>query len=237
MDEAASQQRTSVRRPCALSEVGAPAKRAGSVLEVMTVLRWMMAAALAAATLTGSASASMAQSSSGPTTSAAPVAGAPPAAAAAVSPSYLLGPGDHIRLTVFGEPDLSGEFQIGPSGSVALPLIGDVKAAGVTTADFQSALTSAYMKGLLVNPKVSVELLTFRPFFILGEVSKPGSYPYTSDLTVFNAVATAGGFTYRANQKWVYIRHANEEKETKTPLTSATPLAPGDTAIIKQRYF
>lgn len=198
------------------------------------MLRWMMAAALAAATLTGPAGAAMAQPPSGASTAAGV---ATPAPAASVSPSYLLGPGDHIRLTVFGEPDLSGEFQIGPSGSVALPLIGDVKAAGVTTADFQGSLTSAYMKGLLVNPKVSVELLTFRPFFILGEVSKPGSYPYTSDLTVFNAVATAGGFTYRANQKWVYIRHANDDKEAKTPLTSATPLAPGDTAIIKQRYF
>ena len=161
---------------------------------------------------------------------------APPAAAVS-SPSYLLGSGDHVRVTVFGEPDLSGEFQIGPAGTVSLPLVGEIHAEGLTTSTLQDTLTAAYKKGLLVNPRVSVELLTFRPFFILGEVQKPGSYPYTSDLTVFNAVATAGGFTYRANQKWVYVRHANEDKETKIPLTSSTPLAPGDTAVIKQRYF
>ena len=165
----------------------------------------------------------------------------PPGAAgersAAEIPAYRLGPGDKIRMITFDEASLTGEFDVSGSGTVALPLIGEVKAAGLTTTEFAAAVETALKDGYLKNPQVSVEILNYRPFYILGEVSKPGEYPYTNGLTVLNAVATANGFTYRADMKHVYIRRANDTIEHKYDLTSNTAVAPGDTIRIGERYF
>jgi len=156
---------------------------------------------------------------------------------ARVIADYRMGSGDKIRVITFGEEALTGEFQVGGSGNVSLPLIGEVKAAGLTVPEFQKAVESALREGYLKEPRVSVEVLNYRPFYILGEVTKPGEYPYTNGLTVLNAVATANGFTYRANKGRVFIKRANGDKEEAYPLTSTTPVAPGDTIRIGERFF
>jgi polysaccharide export outer membrane protein len=156
---------------------------------------------------------------------------------ARVIAEYRLGSGDKIRVITFGEESLTGEFQVGGSGKVSMPLIGEVDAQGLSVAQFQKAVETRLKDGYLREPKVSVEVLNYRPFYILGEVKKPGEYPYTNGLTVMNAVATAEGFTYRANNKKVFIKRANSEREAEYPLSSATPVAPGDTIRITERFF
>lgn len=153
------------------------------------------------------------------------------------SMDYLLGPADKVRVTVYGEPSLSGEFFVTGSGLMSLPLIGEIKAGGMTVGQFQLAVQKALSDGYLKDPRVSAEVLTFRPFYILGEVEKPGTYPYTSGLTVLNAVATAGGFTYRADKKNVWIKHMGETTENKSELTPSIIVAPGDTIRIGERFF
>jgi protein involved in polysaccharide export with SLBB domain len=168
----------------------------------------------------------------------APIGPAPMAAPApAQSMDYLLGPADKVRMTVYGEPSLSGEFFVSGSGLMSLPLIGDIKAGGMTVGQFQQAVQKALSDGYLKDPRVNAEVLTFRPFYILGEVEKPGTYPYTSGLTVLNAVATAGGFTYRADKRTVWIKHNGETSEVKGELTPSIVVAPGDTIRIGERFF
>ena len=149
---------------------------------------------------------------------------------------YRLGPGDQLRITVFNEAELTGNYIVGSQGSISYPLVGEVHAAGLTLAEFSSQLQTA-LGAYIRNPNVSAEVVNYRPFFILGEVQRPGTYPYSASLTVLNAVATAGGFTYRANQNRVFIRHANEQEERAYPLTIATPVLPGDTVRIAERLF
>src|SRR5262249_53756901 len=167
-------------------------------------------------------------SETAPEATAAPTSGA--------SPDYKLGPADQLRVTVFNEPGLTGQFVIGSQGTVAYPLVGDIRAAGLTVAEFTEALRTA-LSQYVRSPSVSVEVANYRPFFILGEVTRPGTYPYSIELTVLNAVATAGGFTYRANQRRVFIRHASESGERSYPLTPSTPVMPGDTVRIGERIF
>lgn len=150
---------------------------------------------------------------------------------------YRLGAGDRVRVTVFGEPSLTGEFQVSSAGKISMPLVGDLPAAELTVSEFQRTVEEALKGGYLLEPRVSAEVLTYRPFFVLGEVSSPGTYPYTAGLTVLNAVATAGGFTYRANTGRVYIRRANASTEEVFQLTSETRVAPGDTIRIGERLF
>lgn len=150
---------------------------------------------------------------------------------------YRLGAGDRVRVTVFREPSLTGEFQVSSAGMISMPLIGDLRAADLTVADFRRSVELALRGTYLLQPRVSAEVLTYRPFFILGEVGAPGTYPYTADLTVLNAVATAGGFTYRAATDRVYIRRANASVEEVFGLTTRTSVAPGDTIRIGERRF
>lgn len=149
---------------------------------------------------------------------------------------YRLGPGDQLRITVFGEAELTGAFLVGSRGTIAYPLVGEVRASGLTLPEFTDTLQQA-LQTYIRQPNVSVEVANYRPFFILGEVQRPGTYDYSANLTVLNAVATAGGFTYRANRRRVFIRHANETEEHSYPLTIATPVLPGDTIRIGERLF
>ena len=112
-----------------------------------------------------------------------------------------------------------------------------MKAQGLTIPEIQSSIESALKEGYLRDPRVSVEVLNYRPFYILGEVETPGEYPYTNGLSVLNAVATAGGFTYRANNKRVFIKRSDTDDEREYPLTPLTPVAPGDTIRITERFF
>ena len=150
---------------------------------------------------------------------------------------YRLGTGDQIRLIVFGEESLSGEFVVDGSGHVSLPLIGEVLARGKTIREFQRSTEAALREGYLNDPRVSAEVLNFRPFYILGEVNNSGEYAYSDGLTVLNAIATAGGFTYRANTRYIFIKRADAVNEVQYPLTATTPVQPGDTIRIAERFF
>lgn len=154
----------------------------------------------------------------------------------AIPSEYRLGPGDQLRITVFNEQDLTGTYLVGSQGTISYPLISDVQAAGLTVTEFTESLQTA-LRVYLRSPDVSVEVANYRPFYILGEVQRPGTYPYSAGLTMLNAVATAGGFTYRANRNRVFVRHANETVEHAYPLTIALPVLPGDTIRIGERLF
>jgi protein involved in polysaccharide export with SLBB domain len=145
--------------------------------------------------------------------------------------------GEKIRVTVFGENSLSGEYQIDPSGFVSLPLAGAVKAAGLTQNELARELEASLRSGYLKDPKVTVSILEFRPFYILGEVEKPGSYPYSSGLNVMSAIATAGGTTYRASQSRVLIQRAGDSEMRAYDASQPIPILPGDIIQVPRRYF
>ena len=154
------------------------------------------------------------------------------------SDGYTLGNGDRLRVTVFGEPELTGEYQVDGTGFVSVPLVGEIQATGSTVRAFQQELEAQLIeKQLLVSPRVSAEVINFRPYYILGEVESPGEYPYTDALTVMNAIATAQGFKYRANRRSVWIRGANESEERKVRLSPSLRVQPGDTIRIGERIL
>ena len=150
---------------------------------------------------------------------------------------YKLGPGDQLHVVVFGQSGLSGQFVVSVQGTIAYPLIGDIQASGLTVNAFSQALVARLREGYVREPNVSVEITTYRPFYILGEVRNPGTYPFSPGLTVVRAVATAGGFTDRANTRRVFVQHSDETAERQYLLTTGTPVEPGDTVRIPERLF
>lgn len=150
---------------------------------------------------------------------------------------YLLGPGDRIRITIFGEERFSGEFQVGPTGVIAYPLVGEVPAGGMTLGAFVASFSDILRDGYVRDPRVSAEITGYRPIYLMGEVNAPGSYPYTPGMTVITAVATAGGFSQRAARRRVLIKHAHEAAERAYDLTTTTPVMPGDVVRILERRF
>jgi protein involved in polysaccharide export with SLBB domain len=173
-----------------------------------------------------------------------PVGAVTPGASEAEAPmvrrpvgEYRLGSGDRLRVTVFNEDDLSGEYQVTGSGSISMPLIGDIPAKGRTLSDLEDAVEAALRNGYLRSPQVSAEVLNFRPYYILGEVKNPAEYPYQEGLTVMNAIATAGGFSYRANKNVVVIKTADGNQEQRIELRPDTPVLPGDTIRVLERFF
>lgn len=154
-----------------------------------------------------------------------------------VTEAYKLGTGDRLRITVFGEEDLTGEFDIDGTGVVAFPLIGNTLAAGVDVRALEKRIEDKLSDGYLMNPRVSIEVMNFRPFFILGEVNEPGSYPYVNGLTVINAVALAGGFTHRARTDTVIITRGKGEKKEEIEAGEDALVLPGDSIRVKERFF
>ncbi|MET0374487.1 MAG: polysaccharide biosynthesis/export family protein [Rhizorhabdus sp.] len=151
--------------------------------------------------------------------------------------AYRLGAGDELKVTVYGEESLTGEFAVSGQGSVAFPLLGELQAAGKTVREFEQHLTAGLANGFINNPSVSVEVANYRPYYILGEVARPGEFAFVDGLTVFSAVARAGGFTYRANQSRIHIRHKEGGEEMTYRLDGDTPVQPGDTIRVSERYF
>ncbi len=146
--------------------------------------------------------------------------------------------GDDLKVIVFGEDALSGIYTISPAGTVAMPLIGAIPAAGRTRSDLEHALTRAYASGKFIQePKITVSVVTYRPIYVFGEVSTPGKYAYISGLDVLTAVATAGGFTYRASKTSALIRHAGDEVWQEYSLATPLLVEPGDLIRIPERYF
>lgn len=157
--------------------------------------------------------------------------------AAGSGTAYQLGAGDKVKVNVFGEPDLSGEFLVGDNGRIDLPLIGAVQARGQTVTQFQNAVVARYSGGYLKDPKVSVSVLNYRPFFIQGEVGKGGEYPYKAGLTIQNAVAIAGGYTYRANTSKAFVRRAGQDQEVEVQTNQRVAINPGDIIRVPERFF
>jgi len=155
--------------------------------------------------------------------------------AAAGSPQ--LQPGEKIRVTVYGEASLSGDYQIDPSGFVSLPLAGTIKAAGLSQQQLEQDLATKFRSGYLKDPKITVSITEFKPFYIVGEVDKPGAYPYTGGLTVLSAIAIAGGTTYRANLSSVLIQHPGETSMREYDTSAPIPILPGDIIQIPRRYI
>lgn len=155
------------------------------------------------------------------------------------SPSgpYLLGPNDKVRVKVYGEPDITGEYEVDSNGSVSVPLAGRVQAAGKTTKQLEGAIRAALAKGIVRDPRVNVDVATYRPYYILGEVKNSGEYPYKVGITIMDAVAAAGGFTYRANEHKVYLRRAGVGREEEYTLNAPVLVYPGDNIRIPERYF
>lgn len=151
--------------------------------------------------------------------------------------AYRLGSGDEIRVTVFGHKDLSGDFAVDGSGNVAFPLVGNIKAGGLVVRDFEQNLIRALKPDYLKNPRVSAEVLNYRPFYIIGEVKKPGSYPFVNGMSVVNAVALAGGYTYRARENRLLIIRAADTTRTKQPANHDTAVLPGDVIEVPERFF
>ena len=170
-------------------------------------------------------------------TPAAPVTQSAPSQDGLNVSEYRLGPADRLRITVFGHDDLSGEFSVASTGTISFPLIGDIQAAGLTVTEFQKQTEDRLSNGYLKTPRVTAEVMTFRPFYILGEVRKPGEYQYTNRLTVLNAIATAEGFTHRANKRQIAIRGWNDTEERRVELTPNTFIQPGDTIRVLERLF
>ena len=164
-------------------------------------------------------------------------ASAQTAPSASSADNYILGPNDRIRLKVYGESDITGEYEINNTGQVSIPLAGHIKAAGSTTRQLEKAIASALAKGIVRDPRVNVEVAQYRPYYILGEVKKSGEYPYRVGLTVLDAVASAGGFTYRANENKVLLRRSGAGAEETYPLDAPVPVYPGDNIRIPERYF
>ena len=153
-------------------------------------------------------------------------------------PDYRLGANDRVRIIVFGQPTLTGEYTLDGNGVLAFPLIGNINADGQTTGQLQQAIASRLDPDFLRNPSVSAEVITRRPFYVIGEVKQPGNFPYVTDMTVLQAVAVAGGYTYRARKNSLYLKRLDADgRMVRVAATPATKIRPGDTVEIKERLF
>jgi polysaccharide export outer membrane protein len=152
--------------------------------------------------------------------------------------AYRLGPGDQVRIIVVGEENLTGEFRVNDSGSIALPLVGAVHAAGLTSAALEAAVAAALRRDRQVsNPSVATEVIAYRPVYALGEVNKPGQYPYQPGMTVVTAVAVAGGFTYRAVEGYAAIVRTVDGTAVEGKASRQSFVQPGDVITVFERMF
>jgi polysaccharide export outer membrane protein len=151
---------------------------------------------------------------------------------------YKLGAGDQVRIITFSDEQLTGEFRVADSGTIALPLLGSVKAAGLTPVQLEGEVASALrQRNLYKDPSVAVEVIAYRPVFILGEVNRPGQYPYQPGMTVVTAVAIAGGFTYRAVEDDASIVRTVDGKAVEGLAGRETYVRPGDVITVFERTF
>lgn len=151
---------------------------------------------------------------------------------------YRLGTGDEVRVTVFGLDAANNSYVVGDTGTIAVPLLPPVPAAGKTVDELQAALAEAIRgRDLLRTPSVSVQIQKYRPFYILGEVQRPGQYPFVPGMSVLAAVSTAGGYTFRANTKGVVVSRASGSGVSKGRATPETLVQPGDTITVLESWF
>jgi polysaccharide export outer membrane protein len=157
--------------------------------------------------------------------------------AASVTEEYRVGSGDLLKVTVFNQEELSGEFTINGAGQIALPLVGDVNTKKLTVKQVEKAITDKLRPDYLLNPIVSVQMLNYRPYYILGEVQSQKSYHYVDGMTYINAVVIAGGYTYRAKEDHVMVIRMNDHQKKELRLNMDEKVLPGDVIRIEERFF
>ena len=150
---------------------------------------------------------------------------------------YRLSGGDRLRIIVFGQDALSNSYSVDGAGRIAMPLIGVIDARGRTTHDLARSIEGRLRQGFLREPKVSVEVEQYRPFFVLGEVNASGQFPFVNQMTVQTAVAIAGGYSPRANRNYAELTRVINGEIVTVAVPINTPMKPGDTIIIKERFF
>lgn len=150
---------------------------------------------------------------------------------------YKVGSGDLLKITIFNQEELSGEYLINGAGQIALPLIGDINAKDITVKQVEQGIANKLKPDYLLNPRVNVQVLNYRPFYILGEVKQPQSYPYVDGMTYLNAVAIAGGFTYRAKEDHVMVVRMKDPKKVEIRLNMDEKVMPGDVIHVEERFF
>lgn len=166
------------------------------------------------------------------------IAAAVPSVDGVIDPAYTLGIDDEVHMIVYGEPELSGDYIVGSTGTISVPLIGEVAVNKLTLRQAEHIIATRLADGYLIEPSVSLQIAKRRPFYIMGEVRSPGSYSYVSNMTVMNAVAMAGGFTYRARQGSVEIlKPENDGKDVDKEASVDARVAPGDIILVKERFF
>jgi len=151
--------------------------------------------------------------------------------------AYRLDAGDRLRIVIYGQEGLTNTYAIDAGGSITMPLIGAVRARGLTPAGLASEITGKLRNGYIREPSVAVEIEAYRPFFILGEVAAPGQYPYVPNMSVESAVAIAGGFSPRAKRDRVTLTHTDGGGSIRTIVPLGTPISPGDTVLVGERWF
>lgn len=161
-----------------------------------------------------------------------------PTTAVNLTEGYRLEPGNRVRVVVFNESNLSGDFTVDPVGNIALPLIGNVPASGLTAKALAARIADTLKRdAYLQDPNVSVEVQTFRPFYVLGEVRQPGEFPYTTGMTVLSAIARSGGYDYRARQGEVVLVRLVDGEQKEYRASERTPILPGDIVKVLERRF
>jgi len=161
----------------------------------------------------------------------------PVAAPARYDAVYHLDAGDKLRVVVYGQEGLTNTYAIDAGGSITMPLIGSVQARGRTTTGLASEISVKLRNGFIREPSVAVEIESYRPFFILGEVAAPGQYPYVPNMTVESAVAIAGGFSPRARRDRVTVTHSDASGTGRFVVPPGTSISPGDTVLVGERWF
>lgn len=151
--------------------------------------------------------------------------------------SYRLGTGDQLEIRVFNQDDLTGKYTINGAGNISMPLIGTVKAKNSTLKELETRLEGKLRPDYLLNPRVSIQVLNYRPYYIIGEIKSPASYPYVSGMTYLNAVAIASGFTYRAKRGHVLVIRANDPKQEEVEMKMDQQVMPGDIIKVEERLF
>jgi polysaccharide export outer membrane protein len=151
--------------------------------------------------------------------------------------AYRLDAGDRLRIVIYGQEGLTNTYAIDAGGSITMPLIGAVRARGLTPAGLASEITAKLRNGYIREPSVAVEIEAYRPFFILGEVAAPGQYPYVPNMSVESAVAIAGGFSPRAKRDRVTLTHSDASGALRAVVPLGTPISPGDTVLVGERWF
>jgi polysaccharide export outer membrane protein len=160
-----------------------------------------------------------------------------PDAFAETNDPYLLAAGDRLRVIVYGQDNLSNVYGVDPSGRIAMPLIGPVAVSGSTIRDVEQRIEARLRAGYIREPKVSVDIDVYRPFYVLGEVNTAGQFPYVAGMTVQKAIAIAGGFSARAYRGRVELTRMVRGQSLTGEVPIDYPIKPGDTVVVRERWF